>query len=107
MPEGWSGQKVSGGKRWTECRSSRDSAASGTPFSSLPEWSHGQKLVCLFDLSLFSLTFLSGGKEAESTAEGPEGVLLGDPVETPQGGPAAEADARLEPCASRSECCDS
>ena len=68
---------------------------------------HGQKLVCLFDLSPFSLTFPSGGKEAESTAEGPEGILLGDPVETPQGGPAAEADAHLGPCVSRSECCNS
>lgn len=61
----------------------------------------------LFDLLPFSLTFPSGGKEAESTAEGPEGILLGDPVEAPQGGPAAEADAHLEPCVSRSECCNS
>ena len=48
MHEGWSGQRLSGRKRWTECGSSQDSAASGTPFSSLPEWSTDRSLfVCL------------------------------------------------------------
>lgn len=55
-------------------------------------WFHGQKLVCLT-----SRPFLS---------HFPLWVSLGTQWRL-QGGPAAEANAHLEPCVSRSECCNS
>ena len=77
MREGWSGQRLSGRKRWTECRSSQDSAASGTPFSSLPEWSHGQKLVCCLTSCPFLSHFPLVGKKLKAQQRDLRASFLG------------------------------